>query len=1224
MEIHDDDPPRQEYFDDNLSGTNPSVTNIPTKSDLNLKSNVNSTNNAELPSRIDPTSLPYPSDYTDEVTEGAPPGVAGSLINEDFFSSKMGTAKPNKEDNKPDPNKLQVSSKEINQQFKQGVHVDSYKDETKKTARAGDAGSSWRMMKLKRCYEHAEEEGKHVDELGVDRFGSIDAWRDAQEERRILDERDSKRFNRRESGGSSYRGSPRPNNSPRNMYTSPATSDYGSSRPSSRASFKRPSDTRTPTRSTQPPKQADRINDLKGESKPSTPTVPKVFTPTSSKPSVGRPKSPDSLNKLQAQIMKARLMNKPNLKDLEKEYEIEMEKSKQFIQTGGDVGHGLMNVDLRDKTGLEPVEDRQKTKIEVLPTLDGHGRLYDVGQGRKDESLPTGNKRKKIKNQESIDERTGEITRYNIDDDDQSLAELVRQERFAGGSADQKNYDAEFANAITTDHLYEHGDTDQVDDNAAKYARKKMKSDSQKRQFAIGDFKRTKRVLDSCRFCFGDDGDLPPRCGTIISSGTRVYLALPETEQLVNGHCIIVPIQHCLSTLEADDDVWEEIRNYMKCLMQAFASQNRGVVFYETVMSVKAQLHTVIEAVPVPVDIFEVLPGYFHESILSIESEWTQHKKLIDFSEREFRRALVPNLPYFAILWNYKGNAGFGHVIEGVDKANEEDDSEAKYMDNSQSFPKYFAAEVIGNVLELEPRLWRRPKKLHKQDKEKMVEKFKKFYLEFDWTKLLVRIGTQISRSVRRYASASSGRVQKPLPVFNKESDKVWMAASALVTIGGAIYLTSPGSEEHGHGHAVEHASEKAEETKEEVKEEASEAKEATEEKAEDVKEAAEEKVDDASEKASEKKEEVTEKAEEKVDDAKESVKETSEGAAEKAEEKTSEVAQKAEDKSEDVKENVKEGAETAKENVKEGAEEAKEKVEEKKEEVKEKTESDTTQYIFTFIIDLRLSIASLLTMSYLRIKRKRNQEPLDALLIEENESEGKKPQPRKKRQRQGLFRLAETVEQSTFTSTETKEELQARLKRKAEDDLEEDAERRHKQSLGRQIRPKPTTSRRYHVVTEDDDKKDVFIDVEQSKNESVNRSDKKDASFDPYDEDSEQMREFRKLVEDYLKMQETVTPESPTPETDKDDDYVFDVYYRDKADLRNNTQIMSNIGLLTGFYDEFGLNFDQDYSSDSTDIQDEADEDSNEEDYYTNDYPDEEVGSEEEEYPEEFVDDSD
>lgn len=644
------------------------------------------------------------------------------------------------------------------------MHVDEYKKETKKTSKAGDAGSSWRMMKLKRCYEHAEDEGKHVDELGIDRFGSLDAWRDAQEERSILDERDAKRFNRRDSGVSvGGRGSPRGYGSPRNVYTSPATSDYGS-RPTSRASFKRPSDTRTPTRSTQYEKtqgrQNDRISDLKSESKSSTPTgtpvIPKVLTPTAVSAGTGgvagRPKSPDSLNKLQAQIMKARLMNKPNLQELEQDFEQEMEKARKFTQTGGDAGHGLMNVNLSDKTGLEPVENAQKTKIEVLPTLDGHGRLYDVGQGRKDESLPSGNKRKKVHNHETRDERTGEITRYNIDDDDQSLAELVRQERFAGGASDQKNYDTEFANAITSDHLYEHGDTDQIDDNAAKYARKKMKADSQKRQFAIGDYKRTKKVLDSCRFCFGDDGEAPPRCGTIVSSGTRVYLALPEHEQLVDGHCLIVPMQHCLSSLEADDDVWEEIRvgwrtsndssnpnsqNYMKCLMQAFASQNRGVVFYETVMSVKAQLHTAIEAVPVPADIYQVLPGYFHESILAIESEWTQHKKLINFQEREFRRALVPNLPYFAIMWNYKGNAGYGHVIEGVDKANEEDESESKYHDQSQSFPHYFAAEVIGNVLELEPRLWRRPKKLHRQDKQAVVESFKRLYIDYDWTNLL-------------------------------------------------------------------------------------------------------------------------------------------------------------------------------------------------------------------------------------------------------------------------------------------------------------------------------------------------------------------------------------------------------------------------------------------------------------------------------------------------------
>lgn len=53
------------------------------------------------------------------------------------------------------------------------------------------------------------------------------------------------------------------------------------------------------------------------------------------------------------------------------------------------------------------------------------------------------------------------------------------------------------------------------------------------------------------------------------------------------------------------------------------------------------------------------------------EAEWSQHKKLIDFSARPggFRRAMVPNLPYFMVQFDYKGQKGFGHVIEGVGDA---------------------------------------------------------------------------------------------------------------------------------------------------------------------------------------------------------------------------------------------------------------------------------------------------------------------------------------------------------------------------------------------------------------------------------------------------------------------------------------------------------------------------------------------------------------------------
>lgn len=55
----------------------------------------------------------------------------------------------------------------------------------------------------------------------------------------------------------------------------------------------------------------------------------------------------------------------------------------------------------------------------------------------------------------------------------------------------------------------------------------------------------------------------------------------------------------------------------MKCLMRMFAEEDKGVVFYETVLTIKAQKHTVIECVPVPWEQFELIPGYFKVRILS-------------------------------------------------------------------------------------------------------------------------------------------------------------------------------------------------------------------------------------------------------------------------------------------------------------------------------------------------------------------------------------------------------------------------------------------------------------------------------------------------------------------------------------------------------------------------------------------------------------------------------
>lgn len=58
-------------------------------------------------------------------------------------------------------------------------------------------------------------------------------------------------------------------------------------------------------------------------------------------------------------------------------------------------------------------------------------------------------------------------------------------------------------------------------------------------------------------------------------------------------------------------------QNFMKCLMRMFAEEDKGVVFYETVLTIKAQKHTVIECVPVPWEQFELIPGYFKVRVFS-------------------------------------------------------------------------------------------------------------------------------------------------------------------------------------------------------------------------------------------------------------------------------------------------------------------------------------------------------------------------------------------------------------------------------------------------------------------------------------------------------------------------------------------------------------------------------------------------------------------------------
>ena len=157
----------------------------------------------------------------------------------------------------------------------------------------------------------------------------------------------------------------------------------GSGTSSRSSSFRRPGghpDTpSTPSPKSNPtPPQNRRFDSLRLPSQAASPlaqshtptNIPSVMTPVSSKSS--RALSPSSLNRLQAKVLRAKLMG-ADTKALEREY---------------DEAVRLANGDGESHSGI-------KTKVEVLPTLDGKGRLYDVGSGKDDGQVMPGNRKRK-------------------------------------------------------------------------------------------------------------------------------------------------------------------------------------------------------------------------------------------------------------------------------------------------------------------------------------------------------------------------------------------------------------------------------------------------------------------------------------------------------------------------------------------------------------------------------------------------------------------------------------------------------------------------------------------------------------------------------------------------------------------------------------------------------------------------------------------------------------
>ncbi|XP_062515111.1 CWF19-like protein 2 [Corticium candelabrum] len=304
----------------------------------------------------------------------------------------------------------------------------------------------------------------------------------------------------------------------------------------------------------------------------------------------------------------------------------------------------------------------------------------------------------------------GKRAKYFADDDEYSLQDLVIQEKRT--SADDLHRSV---NRMAGRYLEKMGADHTLDDMFVSTASQRAAVPENSERDKARALQEHRQLIRSKLSI--DSPELEKQL--IVCIGMKVYLAVPFHQPLVPGHCQLIPTLHYTCTVNLDEDVWAEVKVFRKGLVAMFASQYKDVIFIEMATHLRQQPHMVLDCIPVPKDQGHLAPLYFKKAILECESEWAQNKKLIDTRHKELRQSVPRGFPYFSVEFGLDG--GYAHVIE-----------------NEANFPLYFGKEIIGGMLELDPRLWRKPLRESADQQNHRAQQIGKTWEKYDWTKRLV------------------------------------------------------------------------------------------------------------------------------------------------------------------------------------------------------------------------------------------------------------------------------------------------------------------------------------------------------------------------------------------------------------------------------------------------------------------------------------------------------
>ncbi|XP_028627233.1 CWF19-like protein 2 [Grammomys surdaster] len=399
-------------------------------------------------------------------------------------------------------------------------------------------------------------------------------------------------------------------------------------------------------------------------------------------------------NKLGAKIIKAEMMGNMELAEQLKAQLKEANKCKETItQTPA-------------KRSRVEHEDEQEV---ILTRTDASGRMWPVSSPGETVDL----KAERRKRQRVSTHEDKERIRYFPDDDHLSLNDLVKNEKM-GTDNDQNRLFMQMASKFMGKS---DGDYYTLDDMFVSKAAEKEhfgKKEEGQRRRAVAEHQRLAAQMAKCLYCF-DSSQFPKHL--IVAIGVKVYLCLPNFRSLTEGHCLIVPLQHHQAATVLDEDIWEEIQMFRKSLVRMFEDKGLDCVFLETNMGLKRHYHMVYECIPLPKEAGDMAPIYFKKAIMESDEEWSMNKKLIDLSSKDIRKSVSINRYYFILEWLLQSTFValfiyiYIHIFLTVSK------------------------EIIGGMLDLEPRLWRKGIRESFEDQRKKALQFAQWWKPYDVTK---------------------------------------------------------------------------------------------------------------------------------------------------------------------------------------------------------------------------------------------------------------------------------------------------------------------------------------------------------------------------------------------------------------------------------------------------------------------------------------------------------